>query len=84
MPNDIRNWARIGASARLTELRREEQSIVKQFPELRAGRQVATRTPRRRKLSAAARKAISEAQKKRWAAQRADGGAKPAVGSKKK
>jgi hypothetical protein len=39
-----------------------------------SGRSAATATRGRRKLSAAARKRISDAQKKRWAAQRTEKG----------
>lgn len=81
---DIREYARIGAEARLTQLQKEERDIYAQFPGLRNGRAAASMpAPRqRRKMSAAARKKISDAQKKRWAAQRAT--ATATVGTKKK
>jgi hypothetical protein len=59
------------ASRLLSDLGHQAQSRVR-----RVGRRVQTQTamtapPRRRKLSAKARKAISDAQKRRWAAQKA-------------
>jgi hypothetical protein len=85
----LREYARIGAAARLTELRAEIAAIAKAFPHLagararRPGRPKAQRAAalakpmdpapkrQRRKMSAAGRKAISDAQKKRWAAPKA-------------
>ena len=74
---EIRRLARIGAEARLGELRREIEAIHRAFPDLRSGqsRQPSTsvradgrkRREGRRKMSAAAKKAVSLAQKKRWA-----------------
>ncbi len=75
--DQLRNLARHGAQARIRELHAEIEAISREFglgwrggdkraPQARPGR------PRKRKLSAAARKAISDAQKKRWAAQRED------------
>jgi len=74
-----------GAKARYDELQAEIASLIRHFPSLRSGareavkrgRRAATATvnklrPRkRRKMSAAARKKISEAQKRRWAKQKA-------------
>jgi hypothetical protein len=81
---DIRRWALIGAEHRLVQLAEEAAAIHRAFPELREGTR---RTqggrrgtkasgdnpgPRkRRKMSAAARKRISEAQKARWRKQKA-------------
>jgi hypothetical protein len=78
--------ARKGAEHRYEELKAEIAALLKNFPHL-AGRGVsrgnnalsksgkaamAKQAPRkRRKMSAKARKAISDAQKKRWAAQKA-------------
>jgi hypothetical protein len=74
---ELRRLARIGAEARLGELRLEIQAIQSAFPDLRSGqsRQPSSsasgngrkRRRRRRKMSAAAKKAVSLAQKKRWA-----------------
>jgi hypothetical protein len=79
----ILELAHRGARHRYDELVSEINTLVRQFPELGAGARQATRPgqravvsaaelqPRkRRKLSAAARKAISDAQKARWAKQR--------------
>jgi hypothetical protein len=75
---DMREYAKRGAAARLEELERERQEILRAFPDLRSTRagvrSAATRVRkvrRRRKLSADARRRISEAQKRRWAAQKA-------------
>lgn len=77
---DLRKWALIGAEQRLIQLAEEAAAIHREFPELRQ-RKRASATPatpspnrggrRRRKMSADARKRISEAQKARWAKTRA-------------
>jgi hypothetical protein len=78
---DIRQWALIGAEQRLQELTAEAAAIHREFPELqkRFGRKSGLAEPgdrqrparrRRRKLSADARRRISEAQKARWAKQK--------------
>jgi hypothetical protein len=65
--------AQHGAAARLQELQNEITAIQRAFPDLRGGAQTGRKSgkragvPKRRQLSKAARKAISEAQKKRWA-----------------
>ncbi|HEY2432383.1 MAG TPA: hypothetical protein VGI12_06885 [Vicinamibacterales bacterium] len=84
--NDIRQWARLGAEQRLVELQREIAAIHATFPGLRRGARTPgaaapaphaaapAATPkkrrRRRKMSAEARKRISDAQKARWAKHR--------------
>ena len=78
---EIRRLARIGAEARLEELQREINAIHRAFPDIRSGQPKQpsvgaadgrTKRPRRRrKMSAAAKKAVSLAQKKRWAEWRA-------------
>jgi hypothetical protein len=76
----------VGAEQRLAELSKEAESIFALFPGLRGhgflggkrGRPKASASEatapkrRRRKMSKAARKRISDAQKKRWAAQKAE------------
>ena len=88
--DNLRRYAVVGAEQRLLELAEEAAGIFAIFPELRApgrgfmagGRggsaagTVAPRRRRRRKMSAEARKRISDAQKARWARQRAAGGSK--------
>jgi hypothetical protein len=78
---DILALAKRGAEHRFRELRDELASLVRQFPHLNALGGGTTRAPkakaasldasaaprRRRRMSAAARKRISEAQKARWA-----------------
>jgi hypothetical protein len=83
----LHEYARIGATARIAELQAEIATIQELFPDLaerpheNLRRSKATSAlaklmdaapeRKRRKLSAAARKAISDAQKKRWAALKA-------------
>ena len=77
----MRAWARVGAEQHLNQLKAEIAAIYATFPELRRGAPAsrttadnttdkAPRKRRRRKLSAEARKRISEAQKARWAKQK--------------
>jgi hypothetical protein len=79
--SDFHRWAVVGAQQRLVEIANEQKAIFAAFPELRAGGalsandgepQTARRRGGRRKMSAAARKRISDAQKARWAKQRAN------------
>jgi len=75
--SELQRFAAIGAAARIQELQQEIERIRTAFPQLRQGGSVdvvqrnptPTSTPkrRRRKMSAAAKKAIGLAQKKRWA-----------------
>ena len=76
----LRRLARLGAVARLEQLRAEEAAIRSEFPELfgrgrREGRAAPGGTagaPRRRraKMSPQARKAVSERMRKYWAERR--------------
>jgi hypothetical protein len=86
----LRRLARLGAMARLDQLRQEEQAIRAEFPELFGrGRRAESETPgtrrprgngaapkasgrtrRRRGMSAAQRKAVSERMRKYWAERR--------------
>ncbi|MGE0041991.1 MAG: hypothetical protein AB7H88_08710 [Vicinamibacterales bacterium] len=80
----MRRLARLGAMKRLEEIRKEEASIRATFPELfnkataavpvkaegTADAPVARKRRRAPKLSAAARKAVSERMKKYWAERR--------------
>jgi len=78
--DELRQLARMGAKSRLDEIRREEASIRRAFPELFRGRQAAAdgasagtrggRRRRRSRMSAEARKAVSDRMKKYWAARR--------------
>jgi hypothetical protein len=78
---ELQRLARLGAKARLEELKREEASIRQAFPELfrgaGRGRRAAKtdgaaggRARTRRRMSAAARKAVSDRMKKYWADRR--------------
>ncbi len=73
---DIREYAKRGALVRATELRAELASIYRAFPELRrsesAGGEATARKQRRRRkgMSAAQRKAVSQRMRKYWAARR--------------
>lgn len=76
---DLREWALKGAEQRLVELSEEARAIFAAFPELReqgrgfgsrpevATGQVKPRERGRKAMSAAARRKVSLAQKKRWA-----------------
>ena len=77
---DLRRWAVIGAEQRLLAIAEEAAMIFRVFPELRdrgfmakggtAGSHASQEdrpVRRRRKMSAEARKRISDAQKARWA-----------------
>ncbi len=78
----LRRLARLGAVARLEQLRQEESAIRAEFPELFGrGRQRQRNNPaapvaspararRRPKMSAAARKAVSERMRRYWAERR--------------
>jgi hypothetical protein len=75
----LRRLARLGAIARLEQLKQEEAAIRAEFPELfgRGRRAVAVEAPtasgrrrRRSKMSAAGRKAVSERMRKYWAERR--------------
>jgi hypothetical protein len=75
---ELQRLARLGAKSRLEELRREEAAIRRAFPDLFGGRGRQTlaaagrpaRRGRRKGMSAAARKAVSDRMKKYWAARR--------------
>ena len=76
--NDLRKFARLGAKARLEELRQEEAAIRRAFPDLFSRQASAAdasmgegpRRRRRSRMSAAARKAVSERMRKYWAERR--------------
>ena len=79
--DQLRRLARLGAVARLEQLREEEASIRAEFPELFGGRRgngdlknavtnAVTRTRRRKAMSAAQRKEVSERMRKYWAERR--------------
>jgi hypothetical protein len=79
----LRRLARLGAVARLEQLRQEEAAIRAEFPELfgrgrRENGGVAAAPPRasRRRMSAEARKAVSERMRKYWAERRRSKGTK--------
>ena len=74
----LNRLARLGAVARLAELRAEIAGIVRAFPGLTAGTAASRRrvgrpkgVRKRRKLSAEARERIAAAQRARWAKVRA-------------
>ncbi len=83
--DELRRLARLGALARLDQLRREEAAIRAAFPDLFSGRAAAgargrkaaradaaagARRRARPKMSSAARKAVSERMRKYWADRR--------------
>ena len=76
-----RDWARLGAMARLQQLDDERRAIFAAFPDLRRGAAAvapaagvagpAGRRRRRRRLSADARKRMSAGMKRYWAKRKA-------------
>jgi aspartate aminotransferase-like enzyme len=76
----LRQLAAMGAQARLEELRNEEAAIRQAFPELgrksssspaaAAAADVSAPAAKRSRMSAAARRAVSERMKKYWADRR--------------
>ena len=75
--DQLRRLARLGATARLEQLRQEEAAIRAAFPELfRRGRKKAGGAGEasdgrpRKNMSVAARKAVSERMRKYWAERR--------------
>ena len=80
---DVRQYALVGAQARLDALRAEMQGLLGAFPELArkrgpaaavaaapAGKAKARRRGRRRKMSADERRQVSERMKRYWASRR--------------
>jgi hypothetical protein len=69
---NILELARRGAKARIEELHSEIKALTRQFPDLgwRGGDKKEKPVRKRRKMSRAARKKISDAQKARWAKQK--------------
>lgn len=75
--DQLRRLARLGAVARLEQLREEEAAIRAEFPELFGGRRSngeVTKSGRRKRrrpaMSAAQRKQVSERMRKYWAERR--------------
>ncbi len=66
-----RQWARLGAQARLAEIEQERAAILEEFPDLTGER--APRAPRRR-LSVAARKKLSDGMRRYWAKRKGHSG----------
>ena len=71
---DVNAWAQLGASTRLAQLENERARIFQVFPNLRRGRPTdfAQIRPKRR-ISAKARKAMSEGMRRFWAKRKAAG-----------
>ena len=69
-----REWARLGARARLQEIEKERAEILRVFPELHReaalGPSAGSRRPKRR-ISPAARKRMSMGMRKYWAERKA-------------
>lgn len=75
-----REWARLGAQARLGAIERERAEILKAFPELRNGAILSTNgmvvAAPKRQFSAAARRRMSAGMRKFWARRKAEARAK--------
>lgn len=74
MPEARTEWARLGAMTRLQQIDQERQAILRAFPDLLRKRSRAVSSnghPKpRRKMSAAARRRMSQGMKKFWAKRR--------------
>jgi hypothetical protein len=75
--SQMHEFARLGADARLKTIQEEQQAIFSVFPELRDGAAPAPRTStaprgRRRRMSAAERKAVGRRMRAYWAKRRAE------------
>ena len=74
--SELRSFALVGARARLAALQAEVASLLATFPELRGGKDAASsagsqKPGRKRPMSAAEKKAVSERMRKYWADRRA-------------
>jgi hypothetical protein len=74
--SQMHEFARMGAEARLKKIQEEQQAILTVFPEFRDGAAPAQRTSpaargRRRRMSAAERRAVGKRMKAYWAKRRA-------------
>jgi hypothetical protein len=71
-----RHWVRLGALTRLNEIEQEHAAILRAFPDFRKGRGRAGlgsgHPAKRRKISAAARKAMRAGMRKYWARRKAE------------
>jgi hypothetical protein len=76
--NQTMQWARIGAGARIAELQAELEDIYRTFPDLKRPGQTSTVASRasadgvrKRRFSAAGKKAISQGMREYWARRKA-------------
>ena len=86
--SQMHEFARMGADARLKTIQEEQQAILRVFPELQDGAAAARLTSpasrgRRRRMSAAERKAVGKRMRAYWAKRRAEK-ARPAPKPKRK
>lgn len=94
---ELRSLARLGAAARLAQLEQERAALLRTFPGLRAASTGASGTEatdganapragkrgrRRNRMSAAARKAVSQRMTRYWAERRKAKASKPARAAK--
>jgi hypothetical protein len=87
----LQEFARVGAEARLKTIAEEQHAILTAFPELRDGAArdghavAATQARKRRRMSSAERKAVGERMRAYWAKRRAEeAGAKKATAKPKR
>ena len=72
-----REWARLGAKARLLEIDQERAAILREYPDLGRSGPVRTATGRSRpKLTPAAKRRLSAGMRKYWARRKALAAAK--------
>jgi hypothetical protein len=73
--SQVRSFALVGARARLTALQAEMASLLATFPELKGARAAAApdgrKRGRKKPMSAAEKKAVSDRMRKYWAERRA-------------
>jgi hypothetical protein len=88
--SQLHEFARMGAQARLRTIQQEQQAILRVFPELQDGAAPARHTSpaprgRRRRMSAAERKAVGRRMRAYWAKRRAEKtGSQKAVSKQKR
>jgi hypothetical protein len=75
---ELRQLAITGAKARIKELDAQRIALLREFPELDSTRKGRTGGRKRRRMSAAQRRAISQRMKRFWAERRKKNGRKAA------
>lgn len=71
MRSQEEQWARLGAQARVIQIRQELAAIYKRYPDMRRTTGTSVSWRPRRHISPAARKAMSEGMRRFWARRKA-------------